>query len=72
MASENRSEMEVSSPLLRHREAAVYLKVSSSTLYALIANDRIQVVRFGLGPCGRGITRFRRDDLDAFLAASAE
>ena len=61
----------IESPLFTYREAAAFLKISPSTLYAMVARDRIPVARLGSGPDGAGITRFRRSDLEAFVAACA-
>ena len=52
--------------LLRYDQAAEILGVSKSTLYALVSKGELQVVQFG-GRTGRGCTRFRRKDLDAFI-----
>ncbi len=54
-------------PLLRYDEAAAYLQVSKATLYAMVSSGRVPVVRLGSGPRGKGITRFRREDLEAFV-----
>jgi excisionase family DNA binding protein len=61
----------IESPLLTYREAAAFLKISPSTLYAMVARGRIPVARLGSGPAGAGITRFQRQDLEAFVAACA-
>ena len=58
-------------PLLKYDEAAAYLQVSLSTLYAMVSSGRVPVVRMGSGPKGKGITRFRLEDLDSFVAANA-
>ena len=54
-------------PLLKYDEAAAYLQVSKATLYAMVSSGRVPVVRMGSGPEGKGITRFRREDLEAFV-----
>ncbi|MBQ36282.1 MAG: hypothetical protein CME04_07820 [Gemmatimonadaceae bacterium] len=58
------------SPLLNYSEAADYLSVSKRTLYAMVSTSRIPTIRMGAGPNGRGLTRFRRHDLEAFVQAN--
>ena len=71
MSAENRiEETIIESTLLKYPEAAAYLKVSHSTLYRMVAGGRLPVVRLGAGPQGKGITRFRRQDLDAFVGCA--
>ena len=71
MAAEDVCETVLEPTLLKYNEAAEYLNVSSSTLYAMVSNGRVPVVRMGSGPKGKGITRFRHEDLEAFVAANA-
>ena len=56
------------SPLLDIREAAEYLAVSVRTVESLVALGEIPVVRIGTG---RGVRRFERRSLDAFVRRSA-
>jgi len=51
--------------ILTYREAAEYLRTPVNTLYWLIAQQRIP--HFRIGP--RSV-RFRRSELDAWLAAN--
>ena len=48
-------------------DAANYLAVSKSTLYALVSKGEIRTVKFGCGPKAKGITRFRQEDLERFI-----
>lgn len=54
--------------LLEKWEVEAYLNVSGSTLEKWVRAGRIPVVRLGGQPRSR--LRFRRADLDAFIAAS--
>jgi excisionase family DNA binding protein len=58
------AEKEKEDELLTIAEAARYLKVKVSTIYQWIFYKK-------LVPCSRGLVRFRRSQLDAFLAAPA-
>ena len=57
------------SRLLNYKQAAAYLNIGKSTLYALVSEQQLTCVRFGAGKTKRGLTRFRREDLDAFVRA---
>ena len=59
--------MASSEGLMRYVEAAEYLAVGKSTLYSLVSRGEIRVVRFGAGKTGKGVTRFRREDLERFI-----
>lgn len=52
--------------LLTRREAAEYLGVSASTLSTWACNDRYQLPYIKIG--GR-LVRYRKEDLDAFIAS---
>ena len=54
MAAEDVCETVLEPTLLKYNEAAEYLNVSSSTLYAMVSNGRVPVVRMGSGPKGQG------------------
>ena len=56
----------MSEGLLTYREAARYLAVSTSTLYAMVSRGELPVVQFG-GKTKRGCTRFRGQDLAEFI-----
>ena len=53
--------------LLTYEEAANYLAVGKSTLYAMVSRGDIPIVEFG--GTGKGCTRFLKDDLEAFVGA---
>ena len=53
--------------LLNYKQAATYLNVGKSTIYALASQGELARVQFGAGKTKKGITRFRRQDLDAFI-----
>ena len=56
--------------LLKYDEAAELLNISTSTLYEMVRNGKIQVVQFGNGAkTGVGCTRFRLRDLENFIMA---
>ncbi len=55
--------------LLTYEQAADHLQIGVSTLYALVSKGAVRVVRLGTGRGGRGITRFRREDLDDLIAS---
>ena len=59
----------MSERLLTYREAAEFLNISKSSLYALASAGELTCVQFGAGKTKKGITRFRRVDLEAFVAA---
>src|SRR4051812_5246085 len=55
--------------LVRPARAAQELDVSRSTIYAMLADGRLDAVELGAGPSPRGrMIRIRRADLDAFVA----
>ncbi len=62
MASEDGKDIELR--LLMAREVAELLRVSVSSVYALVAQGRIPCHRIG---AGRGSIRVSRTDLEAFL-----
>ena len=53
--------------LLSYDDAADFLGVAKSTLYAMVSQGQIEVVQFGAGRTKRGCTRFRPVDLVAFV-----
>lgn len=54
--------------LLTYPEAAEVLSIGKSTLYALVRRGEIPAVKFGNGKkTGRGNTRFKLTDLEAFV-----
>ena len=59
----------VESRLWNYRQAAKYLNISKSTLYELVSQGQLTCVRFGVGKTRMGVTRFRREDLEAFVKA---
>ena len=71
MTTEDVGEQVLETPLLKYDEAAAYLQVSLSTLYGLVSGGRLPAVRIWSGENGKGITRFRCEDLAAFVAANA-
>jgi len=50
--------------LLKHREAAAYMRISVKTLFALTKEGAVPKIKI------RGSTRYERDDLDAYLNAA--
>ena len=54
----------VESPLLTVTEAATYLKISAWTLRHWVSKHKIIFVKYN----GNGSVRFRRRDLDRFIA----
>jgi excisionase family DNA binding protein len=54
--------------LLRAKEAAAYLNMSTRTLWSLSNMGKIPTVRFGTG--GRGSVRYDLRDLDAWIEAN--
>ncbi|MGO8791136.1 MAG: helix-turn-helix domain-containing protein [Terriglobia bacterium] len=54
----------VESPLLTVTEAAMYLKISAWTLRHWVSKHKIIFVKYN----GNGSVRFRRRDLDRFIA----
>ena len=54
---------------LDYEQAAEYLSIGKSTLYSLVSEGQLTCVRFGVGKTKKGVTRFRREDLDAFVKA---
>ena len=61
-------DLKQSQRLLNYREAAELLAVGKTTLYDLVGLGEIPVVQFGTGK-KRGCTRFRPEDLEAFVEA---
>jgi excisionase family DNA binding protein len=55
--------------LLDYKQAADYLSIGKSTLYSLVSGGQLTCVRFGAGKTKRGVTRFRREDLESFVKA---
>ena len=53
--------------LLSYDDAADFLGVAKSTLYAMVSQGQIEVVQFGAGRNKRGCTRFRPSDLEKFV-----
>jgi excisionase family DNA binding protein len=53
--------------LMSYKEAAEYLKIGKSTLYALVSTGQLDCVRFGVGKTKQGVTRFRHEDLESFV-----
>ena len=53
--------------LLNYKQAAAYLNVGKSTIYALVSQGELTCVQFGAGKTKKGITRFRHQDLEAFI-----
>ena len=58
----------VESPLLTVNEAAMYLKISAWTLRHWVSQHKIIFVKFN----GNGSVRFRRRDLDRFIAQNVK
>ena len=58
----------VESPLLTVNEAAMYLKISAWTLRHWVSKHKIIFVKFN----GNGSVRFRRRDLDRFIAQNVK
>lgn len=61
------------SPLLRARDVAKILCVSETTVRNLVAEDRLQAVRFRARPGEKGdrmTIRFRAEDLEEFIMAN--
>jgi len=54
--------------LLRAKEAAAYLNVSTRTLWSLSNMGKIPTIRFGTG--GRHSVRYDRRDLDEWIEAN--
>ena len=59
----------VESRLWNYKQAAEYLNIGKSTLYALVSQGQLTCVRFGVGKTKKGVTRFRREDLERFVKA---
>ena len=53
--------------LLNYKQAAAYLNVGKSTIYALVSQGELTCVQFGAGKTKKGITRFRHQDLETFI-----
>jgi len=53
--------------LLTYREAAEFLAVGKSTVYAMASQGELPCVQFGAGKTKKGVTRFRREDLEKFV-----
>lgn len=60
------SPAEESGPLLTGPEAARYLRLGVTTLYAMLQAGKLKPVRFGRA------VRFRRADLDALIESSLD
>ncbi len=60
---------QIEARLLDYKQAAVYLNIGKSTLYALVSEGQLTCVQFGVGKTKKGVTRFRREDLEAFVKA---
>ena len=52
--------------MLKVRQVADLLGVSAATVYRLVGEGRLPHYRVG---CGRGGVRFRRDEVDGYVAA---
>jgi len=55
--------------LWNYRQAAEYLNIGKSTLCTLVSQGQLTCVRFGVGKTKKGVTRFRREDLERFVKA---
>jgi excisionase family DNA binding protein len=53
--------------LLNYKQAAEFLAVGKSTVYGLVSEGLLTCIRFGAGKTRKGVTRFREQDLEAFV-----